>query len=311
MRVNTFSPRFFSVFFFHPSWNIFIWNLYHFIPDGESTRMNTHRKTYWNRSQNEIDSEGWMRVCEYESVYYSCIGIILLFIFPFLFDNILWYIHELWNSTKTRFLAVPSHSKRKKNIFLTSLSFYRSLRSSFASSSFLRDHVDFITLTMVTFALLPIWLWVHQTDTTYLKIYGLVLNHVWACVLEKQKNLWWSHILRTNCMNFYRMCVWRPSQQNDNEKNQQQQIETIGWSQRKLIYILVENSVGKKNRIAIVFRGKSMRARGERARELCIWHNISWTCKNFLSVWKINAKTKRNLYSCAIWFSLRSWFLRR
>lgn len=87
---------------------------------------------------------------------------------------------------------------------------------------------------MVTLALLSILLWVHQTDTTYLKIYGLVLNHV--CVSVRWEKMYDSHILRSNCMNFYRMYADRRNdcrlsrrrRRRQAMKNQQQQTETIG-----------------------------------------------------------------------------------
>lgn len=51
-------------------------------------------------------------VWEYESVYYSCIGIVLLFIFPFLFDSILWYAWSL-ELDQNRFSLSFAFLKRK------------------------------------------------------------------------------------------------------------------------------------------------------------------------------------------------------
>lgn len=73
------------------------------------------------RMVNQHDGE-WVsasvHVWEYESVYYSCIGIILLFIFPFSFDRSLWYAWTLELDQNRFSLSLATFTA--ENIFFSS-----------------------------------------------------------------------------------------------------------------------------------------------------------------------------------------------
>lgn len=256
-----------------------MWNMYGF--GATSFRMvNQHE---WNRE--------WWCVCEcvvhvweYESVYYSYIGIILLFIFPFLFDRILWYA---WNPGTRPKQIFPFFRPllQRKNIFFSFavLSFFH----SFCVFAF-----DFITLKMVTLALLSILLWVHQTDTTYLKIYGLVLNHVCVCAswekmydsLTHSSYELYEFLPNVCCMQTVGTTVgWIADADVDDGKRWKiNRITTTtnknNWMKSRKIDLYSRWKCEGKNHIAIVFWLPQMRERGR----LCAWHkSASKTCKNF------------------------------